>query len=39
MIMVLSTQVVQARVMPPVNGIEQICMCPGDTVKCPQIMP
>ncbi len=34
MIVVLSTLFVQAGVTPPVNGIEQICRCPGDTVKC-----
>ncbi len=39
MIMVLSTLFVQAGVTPPVNGIEQICRCPGDTVKYFQIVP
>ncbi len=40
MIEVLSTLFVQVGgVMLPVNGIEQICRCPGDTVKCPQIVP
>ncbi len=34
MIVVLSTLFVQAGAMPPVNGIEQICRCLGDTVKC-----
>ncbi len=28
-----------AGVMPPVNGIEQICRYPGDTVKCLKIVP
>ncbi len=35
----LSTLFVQAGVTPPVNSIKQICRCPGDTVKYPQIMP
>ncbi len=39
MIKVLSTLFVQAGVTQPVNGIEQICRCRGDTVKCLQIMP
>ncbi len=34
MIVVLSTLFVQVGGMPPVNSIEQICRCPGDTVKC-----
>ncbi len=38
MIVILSSLFVQAGVMPPVNGIEQICRCPGDTVKCLQIV-
>ncbi len=36
--MVLSTLFVQAGATRPVNGIEQICRCPGDTVKCLQIL-
>ncbi len=39
MIKVLSILFVQAGVTLPVNGIEQICRCLGDTVKCPQIVP
>ncbi len=39
MIEVLSTLFVQAGVTLSVNGIEQICRCPDNTVKCPQIVP
>ncbi len=39
MIVVLNTLFVQAGVTLPVNGIEQICRCRGDTVKCLQIVP
>ncbi len=30
---------VQAGVTPPVNSIEHICRCPGDTVEVPQFVP
>ncbi len=39
MIVVLHSLFGQVGVTPPVNGIEQICRCPGDTVKCLQIVP
>ncbi len=39
MIVVLSSLFVQAGVTLLVNSIEQICKCPGDTVKCLQILP
>ncbi len=37
MIPVLSTLFVQAGVMPPVNGIEQICSCPGEKSNAPNL--
>ncbi len=37
MIMFLSTLFVQAGVSPPVNGIEQICRCPGEKSNDPNL--
>ncbi len=37
MIVGLSTLFVQAGVMPPVNGIEQICSCPGEKSNAPNL--
>ncbi len=37
MILVLSTLFVHARVMPPMNDIEQICRCPGEKLNVPNL--
>ncbi len=37
MIVYLSTLFVQAWVSPPVNGIEQICSCPGEKLNAPNL--
>ncbi len=37
MIEVLSTLFVQAGVTPPVNGIQQICRCPGEQSNAPNL--
>ncbi len=37
MIVFLSTLFVQAEVLPPVNGIEQICRCLGEKLNAPNL--
>ncbi len=37
MIVVLSSLFVQARVTPPINGIEKICRCSGEKSNAPNL--